>query len=309
MATPIVAGAAAMVREYFVKGYYPSGKINASNAFTPSGALLKAMLVHSGRNLTYWMRADGSLVVDPGYPSIHRGYGAVTLNNVLNFGQSEGEYLSLFVRGAATNVDFEYYVSLSSTGDVDMYTFKTSSKPKQATIRITLAYTDMYTNSNDEDPQLNVVTLSARNVNSGKTYAPLDAVDGTTGNNVHMIEIRDPMPSATYEVSVTATSLTVSQPYAIVMTGDEIVTADMVRNATVAEEKNSSNTTPITYGVWTVIVVIGAAVLIVIIVILSIRRETAMELRGIQLVMQDQQDQRARQQLESQQRQQPRNRL
>lgn len=313
MATPIVAGAAALVREYFVKGFYPGGGQNVSNAFTPSGALLKAMLIHSGRNLTYWMKSDGSTVIDPGYPSRHRGYGAVTLNSVLNFGQSEGAYLSLFVRGAATNADPQYYVSLSGTNDFDTYTFQTSSDAEQATIRITLAYTDVFTNSNNGDPQINVVTLSARNVGTGKTYASLDTVEGTSNNNVHMIEIRDAQPSTTYEVKVTATSITTGpQPYAIVMTGNDLVTAEMVRNATETEEETTGHSTPITYGVWTIIVVIGAAVLVVIIAIVTIRRETSVELKSIQQAMQDQQDQRNQQHLQHQQelhQQQQRNRM
>ncbi len=47
-----VAGAAAIVREYLQKGYYPSGIPNAGDAvISPSAALLKAMLVASARPL------------------------------------------------------------------------------------------------------------------------------------------------------------------------------------------------------------------------------------------------------------------
>lgn len=59
MATALTAGAAALVREYFVEGYYqgttitdcvvPSGALyDASCGFIPSGALIKAMLLNSG---------------------------------------------------------------------------------------------------------------------------------------------------------------------------------------------------------------------------------------------------------------------
>ena len=48
MSTPLAAGAAALVREYLVKGWYPSGSPNASHAIAaPPAALVKAMLVHS----------------------------------------------------------------------------------------------------------------------------------------------------------------------------------------------------------------------------------------------------------------------
>jgi subtilisin family serine protease len=51
-ATPGIAGAAGIIREYLQKGYYPSGAPNASAAvLNPSGALLKALLIASARPL------------------------------------------------------------------------------------------------------------------------------------------------------------------------------------------------------------------------------------------------------------------
>ena len=45
MATPIAAGAAILVRQYFTDGWYPGGAANASAAYQPSAALLKAVLL------------------------------------------------------------------------------------------------------------------------------------------------------------------------------------------------------------------------------------------------------------------------
>ncbi len=49
----LVAGAAAIVRQYLYNGYYPEGFKNAKNvAFrTPSAAMIKAMLVNSARTV------------------------------------------------------------------------------------------------------------------------------------------------------------------------------------------------------------------------------------------------------------------
>lgn len=49
--TPIVAGVTVLVRQYFTDGYYPSGVSEPSNKFLPMGALLKAILINSGRKL------------------------------------------------------------------------------------------------------------------------------------------------------------------------------------------------------------------------------------------------------------------
>ncbi len=48
MATPVVAGSAALVRQYFMDGYYPSGKRNEADKRTPSGALIKAVMISGG---------------------------------------------------------------------------------------------------------------------------------------------------------------------------------------------------------------------------------------------------------------------
>lgn len=46
MATPVVAGSAALVRSYFMKGFYPTGAAVTANIYaTPSGVLVKAVMM------------------------------------------------------------------------------------------------------------------------------------------------------------------------------------------------------------------------------------------------------------------------
>lgn len=45
MSTPVAAGAVALVRQYFVQGWYPTGAPVAANAYIPSGPLLKAIIL------------------------------------------------------------------------------------------------------------------------------------------------------------------------------------------------------------------------------------------------------------------------
>ena len=45
MSTPVVAGAVALLRQYFMQGFYPTGAAVAGSAYTPSGPLLKAVLL------------------------------------------------------------------------------------------------------------------------------------------------------------------------------------------------------------------------------------------------------------------------
>ena len=75
-ATPNAAAAAVLVRQYFIEGWYPSGEKEARNAFTPTGALLKAVLLNSTVDMT-----GGS----PGTPHATEGWGLIRLDRTLVF--------------------------------------------------------------------------------------------------------------------------------------------------------------------------------------------------------------------------------
>ena len=51
-ATPHTAAAAALIRQYFTEGWYPTGAPQPHHAFVPSGALLKAMLLNATIDMT-----------------------------------------------------------------------------------------------------------------------------------------------------------------------------------------------------------------------------------------------------------------
>ena len=51
-ASPAVAGNVALARQYFTEGWYPSGAKTATQALTPSAALLKAVVVNGAQEMT-----------------------------------------------------------------------------------------------------------------------------------------------------------------------------------------------------------------------------------------------------------------
>jgi hypothetical protein len=53
MAAPLVAGAAAIVRQYFEQGHLMNGMVDAlvKRAFEPSAALVKGIIIHSAASL------------------------------------------------------------------------------------------------------------------------------------------------------------------------------------------------------------------------------------------------------------------
>jgi len=69
-------GLAALVREYFEKGYYPSGSAVSGDAFTPTAALLKAALIASATPMEN--------VGNPP-PCREQGWGRILLDDVLFF--------------------------------------------------------------------------------------------------------------------------------------------------------------------------------------------------------------------------------
>jgi subtilisin family serine protease len=62
MAAPAVSGEAALARQYFTEGWYPSGAKTASQAITPSASVLKAVLVNSADEMLGTGAYSGSTV-------------------------------------------------------------------------------------------------------------------------------------------------------------------------------------------------------------------------------------------------------
>ena len=52
MATPVAAGAMALLRQYFTDGYHPSGAANCHDGFEPSAALLRAVVINGAQTMT-----------------------------------------------------------------------------------------------------------------------------------------------------------------------------------------------------------------------------------------------------------------
>lgn len=91
MATPIVAGGVALIRQYFMEGFYPSGAASSNDEFMPTGALLKAIVLASGNGVGGRVAFSGVPTtfrdVQPP-PSIYQGYGRMQLTAALTFADS-----------------------------------------------------------------------------------------------------------------------------------------------------------------------------------------------------------------------------
>jgi hypothetical protein len=131
---PILAGSAAIIRQYFMDGWYPKGSPSPEDAFTPSGSLIKAILVTSGRPLRYI--SDGVTSTKTTWTDNNQGYGRVQLNTVLSFLRpSTLNGLTLFVKGAA-DPSSPHYAELSSGSAPHRYKFTTQNIKDLSPIKV-----------------------------------------------------------------------------------------------------------------------------------------------------------------------------
>ena len=112
-AAPLLAGTAALVRQYYREGFYPRGSASARDSFLPSAALVKATLIASARRVP-WVAYGPEYAVAQPVPSFEQGFGFPVLTNVLAFdpasprmriadrrdGLAQGETAALRVRTA-----------------------------------------------------------------------------------------------------------------------------------------------------------------------------------------------------------------
>jgi subtilisin family serine protease len=139
-ATPHVAAAAALVRQYFVEGWYPQGKKTAKDQVTPSGALLKAVLLN----------ATVDLAKEPGYPSAREGWGRLQLDQTLHF---DGDKLFLRVK------DVPHVWGFDRGPPANGKTFKLRVPDNAKSMKITLVFNDPAGAVGAKDPVVNKLDL------------------------------------------------------------------------------------------------------------------------------------------------------
>ncbi len=90
---PVTAGAAALVRQYFVDGYWRTGRAAASDGFSPTSALVKACLVNGAAPLAGEVFMSDATLAPP--PAPGQGWGRVDLERVLWFDGDQRHLLVL----------------------------------------------------------------------------------------------------------------------------------------------------------------------------------------------------------------------
>lgn len=207
-ATPHTAAAAALIRQYFTEGWYPTGTQQPHHAFIPSGALLKGVLLTSTVDMTGIA----------GYPSNQEGWGLIQLNNALFF-PSAARNLRVW---DTRNADGLF------TGETRVHHFDVATNTQP--LKIALVWTDPPGAANAANPVVNNLDLEVISPNGTQTFrgnvfsGGVSVTGGTadTLNNVEMVLVNAPAPGD-WTVRVIGTQVNVGNPgqgYAIAVSAD-----------------------------------------------------------------------------------------
>lgn len=142
--SPMAAGGALLVRQYFTDGYYPGGTRSSGAGFSPSNALVKAVIVNSGRNMTGGYTADNAPNGEKApLPNGGQGWGRMALDDALYFNGDRRELKVIAdIFNGATTGDSSRPASNAAliTGQTQEYTLSNVSTVEP--LRITLAWSD-----------------------------------------------------------------------------------------------------------------------------------------------------------------------
>jgi Subtilase family len=215
---PTIAGAAALVRQYYTDGFYPTGIATAANAITPSAALLKATLIAAARQVPVENYGAGHDFVSQPVPSDDQGFGFPVLDDALYF---PGDKAKLRV----------FDVALANGLTQGSSTTQTINVAAGTPLKAVLVWTDppgIARSGGDTTPNLvNDLDLRVRTP-SGDVHFGNEAIHAGQRdriNNVEAVTITAPV-SGTYTFSIDATTIGSGprQSYALVVTGDFVTT-------------------------------------------------------------------------------------
>ncbi len=203
MATPTTAGSLALLREYFVKGFWKSGAEDPSESIAPSGALMKAALVNGALPLGtvsgYDPLAGGP--VSP-IPSMDQGWGRTYLEGALYFAGDDERVRYWDVRhrdGLETGDVREVHVDVPAGSGILAVTLAWADPPATTAAATALV--------NDLD--LEVVEPGGRAVYLGNVFSSGWSVTGGSAdilNPVEGVRIQNPV-SGTWTIRVRGTNV------------------------------------------------------------------------------------------------------
>lgn len=210
-AAPAVAGIAALVRQYYTEGWYPTGTRQPDHGFIPSGALLKATLINSAVDV-------GGIAGFPGAAASGEGWGRVLIDNALYFDGEQRNSMVWDVRnadGLLTGEVATHHVDVASNGQP---------------LKVVLGWTEPPAVAGAAMPVINNLDLRVTSPDGTQTFignqftGGVSSTGGATDtlNNVEVVLVNAPAPGD-WTITVTAATVNVGNPgqgFALTVSGD-----------------------------------------------------------------------------------------
>ncbi len=206
MSTPITAGSTALLRQYFIDGFYPSGSKIASDSITPSGPLMKAVLLN-GTN------------TDGGFFANNIGWGRVWLEN------------SLYFTGEAKKLRFWEITNADGLETGGQFTANIAVQAGEE-FRATLVWYDIEGPTGSGITLVNNLDLTVQqgaNIYLANNFTSSSSVTTGSADNINTVEqVRFSAPvSGVYNITVDAVNIpgngtfgSNKQGFALVVSGD-----------------------------------------------------------------------------------------
>lgn len=216
--SPMAAGGALLVRQYFTDGYYPGGASSSGPGFNPSNALVKAIILNSGRNMTGAYTADNAPNGErASLPNSGQGWGRMALDDALYFPGDRRELKVIAdIYNGATATDGSRPASnpAITTGQAHEYAINNVSTVEP--LRITLTWSDPKAALSASTALVNNLDLEIiapngavyrGNINFANAWSqPSGSAGFDNKNNVEAVYIQFPQ-AGTYRARVIGTNV------------------------------------------------------------------------------------------------------
>jgi len=208
MASPGAAWMSLLVREYFEKGFYPTGAPDLEDGFSAGAALVKAMLVNSAVSIE---RNQSNEVIT--IPHAAQGWGRILLDSTLYFAGDDG---TLYVD--------DHTDGFTGPGDLPVV-YQLEVTDSTVPLKVTMAWTDYPSTPAAATHLVNDLDLQV-NGPSGSFHGNyfLDGVSVDHGvpdrlNNLEQVLVENPLPGI-YSIEVSPHAVPSGpQPFALVVSG------------------------------------------------------------------------------------------
>ena len=217
MSTPLVAGAMEYVRQYFIRGFYPSGTASASNTMaTVPEALLRGVILAGSRQITGKVPISGANVDLPSsYPNYAIGFGMPVVDRAL--------YLTGYTGSFANGLQItKPTLPLFAAGSTvpHLYQFKCGAFADKA-VHVVLTWTDPAGNPVASNQIVNDLDLVVIPAGSGSEVLGNNGDFPDTSNTVEKVALSNCGASGqVVRVAVNPARVVFGQRYALVVNGN-----------------------------------------------------------------------------------------